>query len=192
MAYLQLPPIPSSKPAPVLPQRDGCADWLYYNTDHWPVVVVEGRHTDTPDSEMRSRFEAHLHCFTTCLNYNAPFAIVFDIRNCNKFPWGYIKAMAEFLNVMKGKIEENLLCSSIICDSMLVRGVIQAVFAIHPPTRPCRTTHEPHVSRDFVVKHFSDNYDHAIDSVTGLSGNFTAEQEEEMRRGRALLEGVDV
>jgi hypothetical protein len=169
--------------APELPMRNGCADWLYYNTDQWPFVRVDGRKCDAPDDQMESRFEAHLHCFMTLLNANVPFVILFDIRGCNKFPARFLKPMADFLNMMKGKVAENLIGSAILLESLLVRGVLSMLFTFHAPTRPCKVSHDENVATAWCQQALRDPL-HVTASNTAAN-EFTPAEQAKMADGQA-------
>lgn len=185
-----VPQICPEGPPPDLPRRNECGDWLYFNTDHWPIVMIEGRRCANPN--MDGRFEAFLHCFATLLNHDVSCALIFDIRTCNKFPMKFILPLAQFLNTMKPKIIDNLLCSCIVCTDFIVKGIIQGVFKLHPPSRPNRTTDKLEDALTFAATHFINDYDHRIDQYDGFDEEMTPEQLEQMEKVRHILDGQNV
>jgi len=169
---------------------DACADFLQYDLTQWPLVVATSKAEGSLSGDISAKFDAHLHCFLTLLNHNVPFSIIFDVRIANGFGMTYLRPTAEFLNVMKPKLEENLCCSCIITDSMLVRGLLNALFLVHRPVKPCLVAGNPAEATAFVEGRMNSAPDTPTDNYVSFSGDLTPADTDQLAEGAKMARGV--
>jgi len=126
-------PLPAAAPL--------CAHFVKYDVSQWPLVRVTAQPGVVPDD---ATFTAHLACFEELLHRNKPFYILFDIRNGESASISQLKRQAEQMKELKPLILRNLVCSAIAVDGILLKGLIDFVFAIRPPSKPNKRFAAPH------------------------------------------------
>lgn len=112
-----------------------CRPFVQYNVERWPLVLctVQGV---SPSEEV---FEAHLAVFSYLLSLSTPFSMIFDVRKIGLVPLARLGRQARFMTEEKPRIVRNIICTAIVLNSGVVRGLINALWKLKRPSRPNRS-----------------------------------------------------
>jgi hypothetical protein len=97
----------------------------------WPVVTVT--FLDRPTDE---EFEAYLRELEALYENEEPFGLVFDARNAAYLPRSYRQRQADWIDANRDMIERYLAGTAYVIDSVLLRNVLRAIFALQEQPVP--------------------------------------------------------
>lgn len=109
-----------------------CRPFVQYNVERWPLVLcaVQGV---SPSEEV---FEAHLAVFSHLLSLNTPFSMIFDVRKMGLVPLARLGRQARFMTEEKPRIVRSIICTAVVLNGAVVRGLINALWKLKRPSRP--------------------------------------------------------
>lgn len=143
-------PMPEIDPKTPLANQHACTEYATYDLSEWPFVMVR-IHGFKPSIEV---FTAFLACFDELLSRRAPFCIAFDIRKAALVT--YVSTLIKFLRASKPKIEQTLVCSTIITNSDTLKLALSVVFASQPPAKPNERVTNEAESQEFMDRKWAD------------------------------------
>ena len=91
--------------------------------------------TIQPIKPTKQLFDAHLACFEALLQRNLPFYIMFDVRKAIPIDMALLQKQSAFQVEQESRIVQNLVCSSVVCNSPMIKMLLDALFAWRKPKK---------------------------------------------------------
>ncbi len=117
-------------------------DGIIIDDDDWPMVVVT--YTNFSEEDHLQHFDELREIFQE--QRQGPFVVLADLRNAQPLNAAQRRSTAQFWEDIAPLISDRFVALVYLSDSVIIRGIIQAIAWIKKPPAPTRTMEDPELA----------------------------------------------